>query len=75
MCIRYFCVDFNPPFNTVKRMVLKLLMLHENIDLLPSIDFYDLSTGNDELIEGINIFLVGTPTRNKLFLIELAKDY
>ena len=46
MCINTFSDDSNPPLNTVQLMVYKVLMFHENIELLPSGDSYFLSLGN-----------------------------
>ena len=43
MCITTFSDDSNLTLNSVQRMVSKVLIFHENTDLLPSVDCYDLS--------------------------------
>ena len=43
MCLTTFYDGSNPPLNTVQLMVSKVLMFHENTDLIPFGDSYDLS--------------------------------
>ena len=45
MWLTTFSDEYNPPRNIVQIMVSKALMFHENSELLPSGDFYDLSLG------------------------------
>ena len=61
-----FFDDSNPPMNTVQLMVSKVLVFHENKELLPSGDCYDLSMGNNDTTKHIMIFLVGISVINKL---------
>ena len=65
MCLTTFYDESNPPLNTVKLMVSKVLMFHENRELLPSVDCYDLYLGNYYPIESIMLVLVGIPVRNQ----------
>ena len=66
--------ESNPPLNTVQRMVSKVLMFHENTELLPSGDSYDLSTGNNYPIENTTLVLVGITVRNQPELVEVAME-
>ena len=72
MCIRKVSDESNPPLNTVKLMVFKVLRLHENTELLPSGDYYDRYTGNNDPIEGIKLVLVGIPVINQLVWVDLS---
>ena len=65
MCITNFCVNSNPHFNTMKLAVLEVHMLHENTELLPSVQCYDLSSGNNDPTEVITLVLVGIPDINQ----------
>ena len=47
MGINTFSDESNPPLNTVQLMVSKVLIFHENIEVLPSVDCYDLYPGNN----------------------------
>ena len=55
-------------------MVSKILMFHENTELLPSGDSYELSLGNIEADECITVVIVGITVRNKLVWVEVAKE-
>ena len=55
-------------------MVSEFLMLHENIELLPYIDCYDLYLGNNDPTEHITLLLVGIRVRNQPGLEEEEKD-
>ena len=58
--------------NTVQPMVSKVLMFHENEELLPSSDYYDLSPGNNYPTKNITLILSGVPVNNNLGLVGLA---
>ena len=58
----------------MKLIVSKVCTFHENIELLPSGDCYDLSPGNNAPIEHIIIALVGTPVKNQPDLVKVAKE-
>ena len=73
MCIRKVSDESNPPLNTVKLMVFKVLRLHENTELLPSGDYYDLYTVNNDPTKHIMLVLVGIPIINQPNLVEVAK--
>ena len=53
-------------------MVSKSLMIHENTELLPSGDCYDLSPGNNDPTEHIMLVIFGIPVRNQPDLLEVA---
>ena len=57
--------------NTLKLMVFEVLMFHENTELLPSGDSYDLSLGYNDPTERITPVLVGINVRNQLFWVEV----
>ena len=59
MCLDTFSDDSNPYLNEVQLVVSKLLMFHENIDLLRSGDSCDLSPGNNDPTKFITLVLVG----------------
>ena len=66
MCLTTLLSDeSNPPMDSVKLMVSKVHMVHESIELLPSGECYDLSTGNNDPTENIMLVLVGIPIRNQ----------
>ena len=46
----------------------------KNIDLLPSGDSYDLSTGNNETTYHITLALVRIPARNQRGWVDVAKE-
>ena len=73
ICTTNFYDDLNPPLNTVQLMVSKLLMFHENIELLPLADCYELSTGNNESTKHITLVLVRISIINKLEWVLVAK--
>ena len=54
-------------------MVSKVLMFHENTELLPSGDYYDLYTVNNDPTKHIMLVLVGIPIINQPNLVEVAK--
>ena len=56
-------------------MVSKVLMLHENIDLLFSGDSYKLFLGNTDPTEGIILVLVDISYINQLGWLEVSKEY
>ena len=52
-------VHNNQPFITVKLILLKVIMFHQNKELLPPGDYSDLSLGNKDPTKGINLSLLG----------------
>ena len=74
MCCNNFSDDSEPPLKAVQLMVNEVLMFHENTDLLPSGEYYDLSLGNIDPDQCITIFLVVITVRNQLGLVELTKE-
>ena len=66
MCLTTFYVDSEPTLKTVKLMVSKVIMLHENTELLISSDYYKLSLGNNYLTQGITLILVEISNINQL---------
>ena len=67
-------VHNNQPFITVKLILLKVIMFHQNKELLPPGDYSDLSTGNNEPNESITLVYVGIPFRNQLGWDEVVKE-
>ena len=61
--------------NTVQILVLKVLMFHENIELLPPCDSFDLSPGNYDPIEGIKFVPFVISIRNKIVRLEVSNEY
>ena len=55
-------------------MVSKVLMFHENTDLIPSGGCCDLSPCNDDTFEHITLVLVGIHVSNKLGWVEAATE-
>ena len=55
-------------------MAYKVLMFHENTEMLPSGDSFDLSLGNDDPTKSITIGLVVIPVINKLLWTELTTE-
>ena len=74
VCLNTFYDDYNPLLNAVQLMVSEVLMFHENIDLFPYDDSYDISMSNKDPTERITIVLVGIPIRNQLIWLEVVKD-
>ena len=66
--------DSNPPLNAVQLVVSEVLMFHDNTELLPSGDSYDLSPVNNDPIERITLVLVGIPVINQLGWVEVVKE-
>ena len=54
-------------------MLYKVIMFHENTELLPYGDSYDLYMGNIEPAEYIKLVLDKIPFRKKIGWVELAK--
>ena len=59
MCLNKFSDESNPLLNVVQLVVSKVLMVHENTELLPSGDSYGHSSGNNEPTERITLSLLG----------------
>ena len=74
MCLTTLSDESNPPLKSVQLMVSKVLMFHENTELLPSSDCYDLYTGNNDPTKHITLVLVGIPVRNQPDLVEVTKE-
>ena len=66
MCLTTFGVHYNPPLNTVKITVFEIIMFHENTELLPSADSYEIYPVNNDTTEGITLLLVGITLINQL---------
>ena len=62
MCLTALSEETN---QQVKLMVSKVLMFHENKELIPSIDCYDLYTDNNVPIKHITLVLFGIPAINQ----------
>ena len=71
MCITTFSDEYNPTLDTVKLMVSKFLTFHENTELFPCGECYDLSTGNNGPTENITLVLVEIPVRNQLVWVKV----
>ena len=48
-------------------------MVHENKELFPSDDSYEISTGNNDTIKRTTLVLVSIPIINQLIWAEVAK--
>ena len=72
MFFNTFSIDSNPPLNTVQLMVFEFLILHENTEMIPSRDSYNLYTGNNDPTEVIMLFIVGVPTINQLGWVQVT---
>ena len=72
-CFNNFYDESKPPLNTVHRMVAKVLTFHENTEILPSVECYDLYPGNNDPIENITLVLVVIPAQNQPAWVEAAK--
>ena len=55
-------------------MVSKVLMFHENTELFPSGDSYEIYTGNNDPTERITLVLFGITIKNQLGWVEVAKE-
>ena len=66
MLLTTFGVHSNPPFNTVKLTLFKVIIFHENSYVLPSGDSSGLSHRINDPTEGITLVLVGVHFRNQL---------
>ena len=66
MLLTTFSVDTDQPLKRVPLMVFEVLMPHENTELLPSGDSYDLSPDNNDPTEGITLVSFGIHIRNQL---------
>ena len=74
VCLNDFCVESNPSLNTVQLMVFEVLMFHENTELLPYLDSYELYPVDNDPTVGTTHVLVGIPARNQLVWVELDKE-
>ena len=75
MCLNNFFFHSNPPSNILQLTILKVIIIHENKDLLLSGDSFDLSPGNNDTTEGITLVLVGITFRNQLVWVWVVKEY
>ena len=73
MCITKLFDETNPTQNAVQLIFSKVLLFHENTELFPSVECYDLYPGDNEPTKHIMDFFAGTPVRNKPDWVELAK--
>ena len=74
MCLATFSDDSNPLLNALKLIVSGVFMFHENTELFPSDDSYDISPGNAEPTERITFVLLRIPIINQLVWVHLAKE-
>ena len=72
MCLTNLSDEFNPLLNTVQLIVSKVLMFHENTELLPYGDCYELSPGNNDPTEYIMIIIDGIPISKKHVWVDVA---
>ena len=70
----YLTIVSSATHSAEQLMVSKVIMLHENTELFPSGDYYDISLGNNYPTERITLVLVGIPIRNQLVWVEAAKE-
>ena len=75
MCLTTLYDESNPPLKEVQLMVSKVFMFHDNTELLPSGDFFELSTGNNNPTNFITIVLAGIPARNQLSWVKVEKEH
>ena len=61
ICLITFSDKSKPPMNAVQLMASKVLMFHENTELIPSVDCYDLYPGHNDPNKHIMLVLVGIP--------------
>ena len=73
MCLATFTNESNPHLNAVQLMVSKVLIFHENTEILPSVDFCYLYPGNNDPTEHINLVLFGITVINQPDWVEMAK--
>ena len=73
MCLTTFNDEYNALMDVVQIMVSEVLMFHENAELFPSGDSYDISLGNNETTERIMLVLVGIPIINQLGWVKVDK--
>ena len=73
MCLITFYDESNPFINAVKLMVSRVLMFHENVEIIPSVDYYDLYPCNYDPTEHITLLLVGIPVINQPDFVEVVK--
>ena len=58
--------------NALKIMLYEVLIFHENTELFLSGDSYDISPGNNDPAERINLVRVGIPISNQIFWLDSA---
>ena len=71
MRLTTFGVHYNPPLNTVKINVFKVIEFNENTELIPSGEYYDLYPDNNDPTDGIMLVLFGITLRNQLGWVEV----
>ena len=74
MCLSNFSDEFNQPLNILQLMVYKVLMFHDNSELLPYSESYELSMCNIDPADCITLALVGIPIRKQLCWVKVAKE-
>ena len=74
MCLTILSDESNPPMNAVQLIVSKVLMFHENTELLSSCDCYELSLGDNYPTDNITLVLVGISVRNQPYWVEVEKE-
>ena len=66
MFLTNFSVESNPPLNTMRHVVFKVITLHESTDVLLSGDPSNISLENNDPAERITLVLVGIPVIHQL---------
>ena len=74
MCLTNLSDDSNQPLNTLQFMDYRVLMAHENTELIPSGDCYDLSRGNYDTNKHATPVLFGKPVINQLGWVDIVKE-
>ena len=74
MCLTNFFDEYNTLLNAVQLVVSKVLMFHENIELFPSGDSYDISLGNNYIKNLTPLVIVRKPIRNQLGWVDVSKE-
>ena len=74
MCLTIFSDNYNPPLNTVELMVSKFFTFHENKELLPFGDCFDVFPGNNDPTNHIMHVLFVISVGNQRVWVEVAKE-
>ena len=74
MCITTISDESKQTLIIVQLMDPKVLRFHENTELLPSGDCYELYTGNNDITKNSTLVLFGIPVSNQLVWGEVANE-